>query len=1134
LIGTVVKPEGSAYTIFNNALELPDPAARARYVNEACAGDAALFERVEKLLLAHDEAGGFFSQPLNPTAPVQSTAATASLRMEKAGDIIGRYKLLEQIGEGGCGVVYMAEQQEPVRRRVALKVIKLGMDTKQVVARFEAERQALALMEHPNIAKVLDAGATDTGRPYFVMELVRGIKITEFCDQKKLSTQERLELFIAVCRAVQHAHQKGVIHRDLKPSNILVTIVDGAPVPKVIDFGIAKATSNQPLTDKTLFTAFAQFVGTPAYMSPEQAEMSGVDIDTRTDIYSLGVVLYELLTGKTSFNAETLLRAGLDEIRRTIREHQPPKPSTRLHILSRADLTTTAQARHADGHRLIQAVKGDLDWIVMKCLEKERGRRYETVNGLAADILRHLNTEPVVARPPSRWYEFQKTVRRHKIEFAATGAVILALAIGLTMSLWTLVKEKHASERAVAAEREKEQQLYTALLEQARATIRSGEMGQRVRALDALRRAAAISNAVELRREAFAALALPDLRFERDLATHTVAGAAQLDPMFERIAVGRGRAPVEIRSASDDTLIVSLPASTNFPANNVKWSPDGRFIAAKRDHEPSGHRATLEVWEVGKLGEDTDTKPILVLHDLRWTALSFHSRLPLIVAGREGGYASIWDLDQRREVGHFTTPKVSLHLKFSPDGNRFAALGHSGAGSVISIHDATNGSLIASQKIAAEVMVLNWHPGGHWLGAVDVSGGVQLIDPATGETRVLGEHKAQAVTAEFSPSGQYLVTGGWERELIWWDLRTMKRAFTMALDAFHLHFDRDGRRCAVVTRDGTVKLHLLERPISRELAEALGTRLRQATFSPDGHWLAASADKRGGVWDLSNDGPPALDDDAREARFFFTPDGRELFSSRSSYRDDSGLYRWRLAPATNVATAPQLIRLPLRRPEGFTFLTLFSNSVVMTAAKGSQVLALDQIESDADRWVATSSGISGVSRDGRWLAIFRPFSSSLYVYEIPGLGRVAKLAARENILDFDFSPSGNELAIASRTRVEFWSTSDWKRTRVVTNFMNFMGALYAPDGRGIWVTKDSLTAGLYDARTLEPLVLLPIGTLPMAVSADGRQLAVSVDARRLQVWNLDEVRARFRELGLDWESTQAPALTASRNSTPRR
>jgi len=364
--------------------------------------------------------------------------------VEHPGEVIDRYRLLEPIGEGGFGIAFRAEQVEPVQRQVALKVIKAGMDTKEVIARFEAERQALALMDHPNIARVLDGGATAAGRPYFVMELVRGIPITGFCDQNRLSTRKRLQLFIKICQAVQHAHQKGIIHRDIKPGNVLVTLQDGEPVPKVIDFGIAKALG-QKLTEKTLFSGLQNLMGTPAYMSPEQAALSGLDIDTRADIYSLGVLLYELLTGETPIDAETVRKSALDEIRRMIQESEPLRPSTRLQALGE-QLSVTAQRRGTESAVLGRLVRGDLDWIVMKCLEKDRQRRYETANGLAVDVARHLNSEPVVARPPSNLYRLQKTLRRHTLAFAAAGAVMASLVLGLSAATWLYFKT-NAAER---------------------------------------------------------------------------------------------------------------------------------------------------------------------------------------------------------------------------------------------------------------------------------------------------------------------------------------------------------------------------------------------------------------------------------------------------------------------------------------------------------------------------------------------------------------------------------------------------------------------------------------------------------------------------------------------------------------
>ena len=656
---------------FNSALERPT-ADREAYLVTACGDDSDMEREVRGLLTAHSAAAGFLDTeaPLSP----EIERELARLKPEESGERIGPYKLLQQIGEGGFGTVWMAEQEQPVRRRVALKILKMGMDTKEVIARFEQERQALAMMDHPNIAKVFDAGATPFGRPFFVMELVRGVKITDYCDEQALSTAERVALFADVCQAVQHAHQKGIIHRDIKPTNILVTVNDGAPVPKVIDFGVAKATQGR-LTDLTLFTQFEQMIGTPLYMSPEQAEMTSLDIDTRSDIYSLGVLLYELLTGSTPIDTATLRRAGIDEIRSIIREVDPPKPSARVKTLGGADLTTAAQRRHTDGAKIPPQLRGDLDWIVMKCLEKDRHRRYESASALAQDLRRHLANEVITARPPTAGYLLGKVIRRHKLMFVAAAAVAVAILIGLAVSTFMFLREKAAREDALQAKAEATRAAATATTEAARASVEAERANQQATAATEARNRA--DGALLKTRETIA-----QLRFRK--AVEAIE-AGRFAEALSRLAAILREQPNHPTAGS---LIVSILSHRSFPVPVGTPLPRaGRNMILG----PGGMLLTFDVATPAQLFDLTTRQPVGAPFSAGNLACFSKDGRRLYIGGSfrwspktdyEGGVLRVWDVEKHKLL---------------------ATLGHEG--SLIDFHVAEDDSRIVTSEPGIRVRV---------------------------------------------------------------------------------------------------------------------------------------------------------------------------------------------------------------------------------------------------------------------------------------------------------------------------------------------------------------------------------------------------------------------------------------------
>ena len=794
--------------IFNAAVEILDSAERSAYLAIACEGDVLLRERIEKLVAADGDRfleqplaspGAAMSRALLESASAASGSGESNVVCEAPGDLIGRYKLLEKIGEGGMGVVYMAQQEEPVRRRVALKIIKLGMDTKQVVARFEAERQALALMDHPNIAKVLDGGATDTGRPYFVMELVQGVPITEFCDRNRLPARERIKLFITVCQAIQSAHQKGIIHRDLKPTNILVTLDAGVPMPMVIDFGVAKATQ-QKLTEKTVFTNYATMIGTPAYMSPEQAEMSRLDVDTRSDIYGLGVLLYELLTGTTPFPEKRLRSASYREMQRIILEEEPERPSTRLSTLEGEQRSLVARNRGASELALGRVFADDLDWIVMKCLEKDRARRYETANGLAFDLKRHLNNEPVVAHSPSVVYRVQKFVRRNRVIVTAAGIVGTVLVLGTFVSLWQAV-------RATKAEHEQSR------LREAAQKAQAKEAAQAYVANMNLAQQAWEQNNVErLRVLLDQTAAYPARGFEwyywqrqahlelKTLRGHTACvSAVAFAPDGSRIVTGSYDRTAKVWQAATGRELLTLSGHTSY-IRTVAFSPDGLRIVTGSDDK------TAKVWDADS-GKELFT---LDRHSNLVYAVAFSPSGRQIATAGEDGTAKIWDTATGKELFtfHGHTDEVAC-VTFFPDGLRVATASRDG---VVKIWEAASGKESLTFRTDRPLLWtgrLAVSPDGKRLVTAGGDNPVAVWDAATGKKLLECDDRYSVWCVAFSPDGRRIVSGRYDQIAKVWDAVSGTQLLTLKGhrgDVVSVAFSPDGKQILTGSSDGTAKV----------------------------------------------------------------------------------------------------------------------------------------------------------------------------------------------------------------------------------------------------------------------------------------------------------------------------------------
>jgi serine/threonine protein kinase/WD40 repeat protein len=1067
----------------------------------------------------------------------------AAFPEEQPGALIGRYKLIRQIGEGGFGVVYLAEQTEPVRRKVALKIIKLGMDTRQVVARFEAERQALAMMEHPNIAKVLDAGATALGRPYFVMELVEGLKITQYCEQHQLSVAERLKLFIQVCHAIQHAHQKGIIHRDIKPSNVLITAQEGGAVPKVIDFGIAKAIQGR-LTEQTLFTGLGRFLGTPAYMSPEQcATQAGgsTDMDTRSDVYSLGILLYELLVGKTPFDTEVLLNAGWDEIQLTIREKEPMRPSARLteelggKSKIKAENSKTGEAGEASQcsrspvqlKEQAQHVRGDLDWIVMKCLEKERTRRYATVNGLATDIQRHLNNEPVLARPPSRLYEFRKTVRRHKFGFAATVAVIISLACGVIASLWQARQQKESRVESDLARRDATKKLWTSYLFEAQGRRHSGESGQRFESLAALSNAAAIRPSVELRSEAMACLALADIRWweEKGKRFKYHQEESCVDPNLQRYAYGGPGENVSIRRLTDDRELVRLP-KVGFPLMNYTFdfAADGRILMVSY----GDNRLRLWDWENRQLVLELPRAPVSLSGDSKLLATTESNRV--IFYGLPSG--------QRLKTIIMDAPVSNLG-PFGPNG--LLAI-FSAAGTNLLVMDTRSEKVLTNLTLPTPFGSSAWHPSGRFLATSSDDNFIHVWETTSWqEVQKLQGHKGTIVSVTFSHNGTLLASSGWDGKTCLWDFVNGRKLVT-STTAGVLSFSADDH--SLVARAWDLS--------SFEILEAtpeLGARTvhqhgfvarapsGRVFFSSSGRLLAYNLEEGLALFDiLKNKVVGILTPDSMSLWGFDARDKNVLGADR-----DGQVFRWpvRQAETTGAFTVGSIARLDARTIGGGGWMSA-DHHVCLTIGEGphgsdglglnqGQIFQTDSFKETTRTSVQVGMWFGALNPDGHLAATGAFHRPGVNIWDAQTGKLLKELPTDSDACNVTFSPDGRWLVAGEGTKYQFWQVGTWVRGLKIAQqegagFCPMMA--FSPDGRVLAGSFAFSKVRLFDAATGTILGDLeaaePWQVTSLTFSPDGTQLAVAEGLSAVRLWDLRYIREELAKMHLDWDLPPYP------------